>query len=1417
MNEDTASRPATAPPYESAAEMRHANTLLLQALDQRLGTDSRPESENAALMAMRPDIEAFLQRGAATGGFVEDTQERTACQVLLDYWSSSLAHAQMDVGRPRLVPFDAAALPDLRDKRCPFVGLSSIRQPQGLFGRDRALQSLLQRLQDVPLVVVLGGSGSGKSSLVLAGALPALQAAQSSPRMRAVGPFTPGNAVLAQLLRAALQARQAAAAGRETPWTEADDEKPEGEPADDVADAVQPGADLDELVLPPAAPVPDVAQDLQRLRADPGHLASVLGTAPDGRPWVLVLDQFEEVFTLCSEPDRMCAVAALDALLQAQPATRVLLTLREEFVGDLDKLPALAPYLKRHALFAMKEWSMGYEELKAAVEGPADRVNLHFAPGLVDEMVKSVLGQDTALPLLQFALRELWRERDRNRITREVYQRIGGSPLAALETVATRFYKGLAPEERAEVQRVLVELVRINDLLEPYRHPRLLSELLASGNPRTRRVLGRLRRANLVRISPLPGSEDALVEVKHEALLRNWSLYDEWMREAREKVRQRLALLHAAQRWQAAGASAQEGLLTGWQLDDARKLADLSPLEAQYLQASLSAADRAQQQHEVELHRRAQKRAALVAGAVLAVVGLGVLGYLQHDARRDNRRQAALADLARSREAATLGRMDHALLGAVRALELSLRTRGDPGAEEVRAQARETLVATLRRAADLKRLFVGPAGSSFTAVAWQPGAAAAWLAYGGTGGQVHLAGLKQQVQHELPACGASPVSSLAFDPGGERLAVGCGDGSVGLWRSSDWQRVGTANEGVFRQRVWGLAFTPDGQALVAIGQGNWPKLITLAGDGTLQPAAALEGSAGAASAPTGGLWALAIAPQGEQFAVGDGDGRVHLCARTQGAWRCDGPTRPAPRAGDAVRALAYSPDGRSLAVGYWQGDVQLLSADLAQLQDSVDVRGLDAPVHSLAFLRACGREQLAVAKGNGILYRTVGARQEPPPSCGDLRAASVGDEAYALAFDTATGWLAAATRGAYVAVLDPAAGRYALQADGPALPREPAEPVRAAVVAANATEAWVVSPAAASSAPAGNLAVLRVVQGPAGPGWASESPVRHWQAGGALLSRVAGLPAHRLLATLGCLGSATIKGCNDGREHEVAVWQVDEAAGRLTLLRRLRTADFKGLQPYRLALTPDGRGLVLAFTPRTTALLLVPLAPSAEPQWLDTGLADVREIAISDDGLWLAAGGDAGQPREGRGQDAVQVWSLQGLRALPTKGFPQRVSPDVQKVFELVFAADSKSRTQILAGGAGSMDRWEVEGARSLGNTRVNSWSVYQLAFSRVQGLVAVADMRNVLRVWDVGSWSPVELSASGQGVQSPGVLAFGPQGRWLVSGSDQLQLWDTDLASMTRKACALLREPGQHGADIDVPLWRRDGACQGGAAAQPR
>lgn len=388
-------------PFESASELREAHARLLETLDWQLGEDPSAAGEAVALTSIEAKIRQFLERGAATGVYLEEIKDRTECQVLLDYWVSSLAQAGRQVSGARLAKFDGEQLPDLNDKSCPYVGLEAFRDRDQafFFGREADTQTVLAQVRDSPLVVVLGASGSGKSSLVMGGVLPAL-AAQGT--LRIVPTFVPGNAVLDQLADAVLGTC---------------------------------GGARGHLVA-----------EVARLRQDPSHLCGMLGGA-EASPTVITIDQFEEVFTLSDPTDRESLVANLANLLEAGRDHRVILTVREEFKTRIVELLPLSRHLDK-SWYSMRP--MGYEELKAAVERPAALVNLQFQSGIVDDLVKKVLGQPAALPLLQFTLRELWRKRDRNRITWEVYGKVG-DPLNALQSSADQFYQGLAPQTQDEV------------------------------------------------------------------------------------------------------------------------------------------------------------------------------------------------------------------------------------------------------------------------------------------------------------------------------------------------------------------------------------------------------------------------------------------------------------------------------------------------------------------------------------------------------------------------------------------------------------------------------------------------------------------------------------------------------------------------------------------------------------------------------------------------------------------------------------------------------------------------------------------------------------------------------------------------------------------------------------------------------
>ena len=549
-------------PFESASELREAHARLLERLDELLGQDPAPSSEAAALEHLRHQIQRFLARGVETGVYLEEIRERTACQMLLDYWVSNLAQAGLQVSGARLARFDGEKLPDLKDKCCPYVGLDAFRERTYFFGRDADIEALAAQVRGTPLVVVLGASGSGKSSLVMAGVLPEFAAGESRPSLRIVRPFVPGDDVLYALADAVLE----------------------------VCDAGD-----------------DRAAEAARLRQDPRHLRHMVGGA-EANPTLITIDQFEEIFTLSDIESRTALVANLVHFLEAGRDHRVILTVREEFGSRIVELRELGVFLDK-AWYSMRP--MGYEELKAAVEKPAAAVNLQFQSGIADDLVKNVLGQHAALPLLQFTLRSLWEKRDRNRITWEVYRRVG-DPLHALKASADQFFDSLAPQTQDEVKRILLELVRVDELLEAYRQPVPKNRLLQAGKANTEEVLALLAKLDFVRITPGTGEAGAVVEVKHESLVRNWPRFVAWIDQKRQDRRQRLVLSQAANRW-VQSEKPPEGLLTGWQLQEAKDQPDLSESEMEFIQASTEAVDRAQREREEILRREAEQAKAMAA------------------------------------------------------------------------------------------------------------------------------------------------------------------------------------------------------------------------------------------------------------------------------------------------------------------------------------------------------------------------------------------------------------------------------------------------------------------------------------------------------------------------------------------------------------------------------------------------------------------------------------------------------------------------------------------------------------------------------------------------------------------------------------------------------------------------------------
>ena len=495
------------------------------------------------------------------------------------------------------------------DDCCPFRGLEPFYEEHAefFFGREVLTQWLVEALRDSPgtlpenrFLAVVGPSGSGKSSVVQAGLIPALR--------KGVLPGSEGWPILAMA--------------------------PGPRPLEELAARLVP------LLPDHRDPVRTLRTLVDNLAADERglHLAVRLALSkglPKSR-LMLVVDQFEEVFTLCyNDLERR---QFLDNLLYASAIasghTVVILTMRADFYSHCLAYPDLAARLENGqvAITPMSE-----EELRQAIEEPALLVGLELETGLVDTILDDVASEPGALPLLQHALLELWERRQGRWLTSEAYRNIGGVQ-GAIARRAEQVYNGFTPAEQEIVRRIMLRLTQLGEGTEPTRRRVRTSELLPAGreSEAVEGVLKALADARLVTTTHDETSGERLVDVAHEALIRGWPRLQAWLDEDRAALLVHRRLTEAAQEWE---RLKREGgvLYRGARLEEALKWAEsyvreMNQLEQEFLKAS-EALRQQEQEKAAELERayqelkHAQER--LVASERLAALGTATAA-LQH-------------------------------------------------------------------------------------------------------------------------------------------------------------------------------------------------------------------------------------------------------------------------------------------------------------------------------------------------------------------------------------------------------------------------------------------------------------------------------------------------------------------------------------------------------------------------------------------------------------------------------------------------------------------------------------------------------------------------------------------------------------------------------------------------------------------
>ena len=805
---------------------------------------------------------------------------------------------------------------------CPYRGLRPYDQAHEavFFGRERLTAELVGKLAATGIVLVTGGSGAGKTSLLQAGLVPALArgvqlpGSSSWPRIS----FTPTARPLT-----ALAARLATLGG--------------GDPAairQRLADAPGEAHLLIGQILPAAADQP------QRPTRD--------GRSPAAARLVLIIDQFEQVFAADGEEGRLertafidavCAAATKPAGSRGEPPVRVVIAVGGDYWDRCAAYPQLVRAMEQDQLVVGPMPEAG---LRRAITGPAEASGLRIESALIEAVLadtRAASGEQGAwaLPQLSQAMMATWVNRDNERLTAEGYDR-AGRVARAVEVSAEAVYDGLADNQKTIARDTFRQLTAVGHDGRPVRRPAGRADLRA-GHPKNQRpqvdaILEAFADRHLMVL------QAGTAEIAHDVLLQAWPRLRDWLAEDQSSVILHGQLAEDTIRWRQNGkdssvlyrgvqlAAAGQAVRV-WQADPGRYPA-LTPAEAAFLRASGRAATGG----------KWLRRTLAAAVIVLLVAALAGAGLAVRSARNtaDQQRTADVSGrlAAQSTALDTLNPVTASLLaGAAWRIAPTAQARYsllEALAQPVRGilAAQSGVVTALAYGSGGATLAAGYADGTIrlwdvashhlvSSTTW--GAAVRTLAFSPDGKTLEAAGpgaigrwnLTTQAKIAAQplaggAAGDAPGDVAAFSPDGKLLATGEEDGNIQLWNVATRQEIGEPMSSDLKP-VDAVAFSPDGTTLAAASS-----------DGTVQlwDVATQQEAGSAIAASSAAVKTLMFSPDGKLLATGDEDGNVQL-------WDAASQDQagPAMATGNPVAALAFNAGGTTLATAESDGSTEL--------------------------------------------------------------------------------------------------------------------------------------------------------------------------------------------------------------------------------------------------------------------------------------------------------------------------------------------------------------------------------------------------------------------------------------------------------------------------------------------------------------
>ncbi len=680
----------------------------------------------------------------------------------------------------------------------PYKGLRAFQQgdAKDFFGRDSLTEELLDSLRETEgtyrFLAIIGPSGSGKSSVIKAGVLPALRrGAVPNSEHYYIVEMVPSTDALRELEAALLSI------------------------------AVTPPENM-----------------TQRLRETKSGLHELINTIlpDDGSEFLLLIDQFEEAFTQTT--DNVVRSHFLESLRYAVTAPnsriRVIITLRADFYDKPLLYPDFGALVRERTEVILP---MNDRELERAIMGPAERVGVRIEPALVQKMIEDVSSEPGALPLLQYALTENFERRTGYLMTLEAYIAAGGV-LGALARRAEELYGTMNDEQKEAVRQLFLRLVTLGEGAEDTRRRVLWSEMVFTRDvdDPLQYVLDTYGKYRLLTFDTDPQTREPTIEVAHEALIRNWERLRGWLRDSREDLRVQRRLASAVMEYRnanrdasflASGVRLQQFELLTTSLDIA-----LTPDEKAYIRASvekreaLAVEEEARKAREEALEKRNRQILRVLVGvfAVAAVIGLvlAVIAFLGQQEASTQRDRAELEAARAEREAeeslsiilsqqadTTPRNGDLAFTGLALAMEAN--RLDDPPID-----AQRTLADTVFRAGAIRQ-FRGHNNWIFNAEFTSDGSQMLSADLSGviilwdvaTGQEIRRFG-ENGVGHD------DVVFAVAVSPDGTTALTGSQTKDLILWDMATGEAIRTigANGDGHLDAIWRISYLPDGRSAI---------------------------------------------------------------------------------------------------------------------------------------------------------------------------------------------------------------------------------------------------------------------------------------------------------------------------------------------------------------------------------------------------------------------------------------------------------------------------------------------------------------------------------------------------------------------------------------------------------------------------